>query len=236
MIAFGVIKKVRNYALYLTFFMLSSLSVSFAFQILTIGDSITRGSGFVEGDDGAGRRVGGYQPYLESYLAEEGKPSAVYNWGISGETSYEGLSRIDSVLATCNADYILIMEGANDVYEGISSSTTAANLSAMALRASSKGVIPIIATITPNTRTSGYDTLVADSYNPRIEQVATNYDLLLADHYAALRPQWATYPLNIDGLHPNLDGHQIIAETWLSCIIMKKDNMTPIYLLLLGDN
>lgn len=233
MVAAEIIKKIRDYTLLVTFFMLFSSSIALAYQILTIGDSITRGSGYVAGD-GAGRRVGGYQPYLEIYLAEKGEPSAVYNWGISEETTFGGLSRIDSVLATRYADYILIMEGANDVQEGISWSTTAANLNAMALRARARGVIPIIATITPNTYDPSCNSLILDNYNPWIKQVAENSNLLLADQYTAVEPpKW--YTLNRDGIHPNLDGHQIIAETWLSRII-ESHHMTPIYLLLLGDN
>lgn len=207
------------------------VSKAYGFEILTIGDSITRGTVYVLGD-GNGREVGPYQLYLKNYLANEGQPSHVYNWGISGETTFGGLSRINYVLNTHAADFILIMEGANDLYSGISSSTTAANLNAMVARAKAKSVTPILGNITPNTKTAGYDSLIKNSYNPRIVLITGQNGTRLSDQYAAFRPNWAI--LNRDGLHPNVAGYDLMAQTWRDSILSGGGaNIVPNLLLLL---
>lgn len=207
---------------------------AFGYEILTIGDSITRGTIYVTGD-GNGRQVGPYQAYLEEYLANKGLISNVYNWGISGETTYGGLSRINTVLSSRAADYILIMEGANDLYEGISPATTTANLKAMITRAKAKNVTPVLGNITPNAKTSGFDSLVSGSYNPSISIMAGQNSTWLADQYEALRPDWTSVPLNHDGLHPNLLGYQIMAQTWLDTLLAANAAIVPVLHLLLGQ-
>ena len=213
-------------------FLFRTSSALYAYEILTLGDSITRGSIYVEGD-GAGRQIGPTQGFLEEFLSDEGLPSRVYNWGISGETTFGGLNRINNVLNSRYADFILIMEGANDLYEGISSSTTTENIRAMISRSNAKNVTPIIGSITPNDRTAGFDSKIANDYNPKIAQMTKNENTRLANQYEALIPNWAgtTY----DGLHPDLKGHSIIAKTWFDSIIRRDIFLSPILLLLLDE-
>ncbi len=39
-------------------------------QIIAFGDSITKGTPYIDEEDGDGRRVGGYEPELEKLLGE----------------------------------------------------------------------------------------------------------------------------------------------------------------------
>lgn len=182
----------------------------FGLEVLTMGDSITAGSPYnLHGD---GKRVGPYQGDLEKIFHNNGLPSNVYNWGKSGEMTPDGVNRISSVLSSRSADLILIMEGANDVTHGISSSTTATNIGIMIDKSISRGVTPIVGTITPNSRPGGFDTVIRNHFNPKIVSQAANRGVKVADQYGALRPRWAT--LKYNDLHPNLAGYQIIAETW----------------------
>lgn len=203
-----------------------------AYEILTIGDSITRGRPYVQYDPNGARTEEGYQPYLEDLLSQNNTPSAVYNWGVSGETTVFGLSRIKSVLNSRSSHFMLIMEGANDLHWGISSSTTATNIGLMIDRVLEKKVIPIVGTITPNTKTPGYDYLIKNDYNPKIIAKAESKKVGIANQYAALRPNW--FMLNTDGLHPNYAGYQLIAETWYQTIIeMKSKPIAPAISILL---
>ncbi|MEA3232885.1 MAG: GDSL-type esterase/lipase family protein [Thermodesulfobacteriota bacterium] len=186
----------------------------FGLEVLTMGDSITAGSPYnLHGD---GNRVGPYQGDLERILHNNGLPSNVYNWGKSGEMTPDGVNRISNVLSSRSADLILIMEGTNDVTNGISSNTTAANIGIMIDKSISRRVTPIVGTITPNSRPGGFDAVIRDHFNPKIVSKADSRGVKVADQYWALRPRWNT--LQYNDLHPNLAGYQIIAETWYGTI------------------
>ena len=122
----------RRLSACLIFLMLAAAGTpSAALEILTVCDSITQGlqrtsSGQLFGNlsPGNGRaNFGGYQPRLNQLLDARIEPSTVYNWGIGGETSNQTVGRINNVLNSRDADYILILCGVNDLFRGISSST-----------------------------------------------------------------------------------------------------------------
>lgn len=207
---------------------------AFGYSILAIGDSITVGYPYTyPAKSGNGQRFGSYESYLESLLSQAGYPSAVYNWGVGGETTFGGVGRINAVLNSRHADFILIMEGANDLYSGISSNTTSINIGIMIDRALSKRVNPIIGTITPNSMTSGYDARISDNYNPKIISKALNKNVKIADQYTALRSQWNRLHSG-DGLHPNMTGYHKMANTWHGRIVSGTANIVPmLYQLLL---
>jgi lysophospholipase L1-like esterase len=185
---------------------------AFALEILTMGDSITKGWPYVVYNQ-YGTRRGMYQPELERLLGTANIPSRVYNWGVGGEMTYEGVNRITTVLGSRAADYILIMEGANDVLNGTSSTTTQINIGIMVDKSLQRGVTPIVGTITPNTtKGSLYDNKITNDYNPKLVSMASQKSVLIADQYGALRPEWAQ--LNNDQLHPNIAGYKMVARTW----------------------
>ncbi len=213
---------------------LGSSGTGYCLDILTFGDSITKGWPYIPNNP-YGARVGVWQPKLEQLLYDHGIRSYVYNWGVGGETTPEGVNRISTVLASRHADYILIMEGANDVLNGISSSTTQYDIGVMIDRSLGKGVTPIIGTITPDFydgRTE-YNDLIESLYNPKLISVASIKHVRVSDQYEKLRPEWLSYPLHSgDYLHPNIEGYGRIANTWYSTIIPSTP-MGAIMLLLL---
>ncbi len=89
---------------------------------LAFGDSITDGYGDTSNPGG------GYPTRLQRWLRQEGYDCVVESHGVGGETTSSGLSRIDSVLAG-GGDYLLLMEGTNDIsrassIESIASTST----------------------------------------------------------------------------------------------------------------
>ncbi|MEW5900689.1 MAG: GDSL-type esterase/lipase family protein, partial [Acidobacteriota bacterium] len=92
----------------------------------------------------------GYPPRLSVLLNENFGPTAMINEGLGGETTPEGLVRIDEVLDTWDARYILIMEGTNDVINPpILMETAAFNIEEMARKSRQAGLFPTITTILP---------------------------------------------------------------------------------------
>jgi lysophospholipase L1-like esterase len=194
-------------------FLLLPAKIVFGIEILTMGDSITVGLPYYT--EGGGRTNGTYQYEFKKRMNENGVSGNVYNWGVSGEMTTEGVNRISSVLNSRSANYILIMEGVNDVKGGISSNATKTNIAIMIEKSIARGVTPIVGTITPNSRPGGFDDLTRNVFNPAIIDVANSKGVKVADQYAALRPGWTSKPLHYgDDLHPNRAGYAIIGNTW----------------------
>jgi lysophospholipase L1-like esterase len=210
--------------------------------IMTFGDSITVGYPYLPGHGWAanGCHCGPTQKKLEALLAESGRDSLVLNWGKGGESTDLGVDRIksdikDAISTWGKLDFVLIMEGTNDYSYGISSSTTAFNIGVMIDKARQYHAVPLVGTITPDTENSGKD---VPNYNRAIANVVDDKGVLLVDHYSSIEDQWDD--LNYDGLHPNLDGYEFIADDWFPYLasLIKKDqlNLFPqILMLLLND-
>ena len=182
--------------------------------IIGYGDSITQGVPFVN-SYGNGRRVGGYEPYLEALTRSAGWQTQVLNYGVGGESSRGGYRRLRSVLGAHSAKYILIMEGTNDLlYYGISPSSTLRYLSAMIDISRKYDVLPILSTLTPDTKNSGKN--IEGDYNPQIIRLTSEKKIPLADQYKAVASKW--YSLTYDGLHPNDAGYKVMADTWFDAM------------------
>lgn len=168
------------------------------------GDSITEGY-----------PQGSYVPSLQAKLIAEFGSANVVNRGVGGENSSSGLARFPSVLSADNPEFILIMEGTNDITGKRSPESIVFNLGAMVDLAISQGVRPILGTITPRrdrVRT-GLTT------NELIRGLAGQKGVSLSDNYAAIAavPDFDTTIL-IDHVHINSTGNEILAQTWFSTI------------------
>ena len=114
------------------------------------GDSVTLGIGDESGQ-------GGYPPRLQKILRRTDFPAAeVTNHGVGGEPTSSGVSRIGSVISL-GGDYMLIMEGTNDIRVGLSLETTLFNLAEMARKSQNGGLTPVYATIIPRIPTAQKD-------------------------------------------------------------------------------
>ncbi len=175
-------------------------------DIIAFGDSITQGS-----IDPAGSDHGGYPMVLQQMYDNNGLNVHVYNEGLHGERTSAGVSRISSVLNRRQASFLLLLEGANDVIGGISPQTLVQNLGIMIDKCKAKGVVPLVATLTPEEK-YGNTPLIKDTINPQIETLAGQKGITLVDLYSAVADSWAAW--SWDGLHPNYDGMLAIAQAW----------------------
>ena len=181
---------------------LFTVSLSYADVILCFGDSIT-----------AGYRATPYPTNLQNmYGSSSG--TQVINAGSGGENTYSGVYRLEGELAQYSPNYVVIMEGANDVMAGISSATTTFNLNQMVEKTVAAGATPILSTITPNSSKSGYQ---PENYNPSIIELAQNNSITLVDTYSNVVSDWSN--LNVDGIHPNEAGSQTIAQGFYSQLV-----------------
>lgn len=163
--------------------------------IVAFGDSITAGYNSVP-----------YSTYLQEIV---GAKATVINQGKGGEQTGDAVDRISGVLSGNKPTYILIMEGANDAFWGVSGSTVKFNLGVMIDRSRAAGAIPLLSTVTPNTRDS-LTVSISNDYNPRITALASEKGVVLVDAYNAVAGNWQN--LSVDGLHPNPAGSSLLAD------------------------
>ena len=183
-------------------------------QIVAFGDSITAGYPYLKNGNGCAG-CGGYQPFLQYFLDWEGRGRKVYNYGVSGEyVVFQGVNRIDSVMAATRPKHALIMEGTNDLsLLYIDPLTVAYNVYYVAYKALLWGAKPVVGTITPDTR-YGWDWKRVGTANKYIRKfVGSTPQMCLSDQNAGIAPYWNS-GYNYDRLHPNYYGYWIMSLYW----------------------
>ncbi|OQX17714.1 MAG: hypothetical protein BWK76_09825 [Desulfobulbaceae bacterium A2] len=192
--------------------------------VMGFGDSITAGYPYIPSIswEGNGCRCatnssccGGYETTLEGFLQTTLPNAMVVNWGIPGETSSDGLSRLSSALRSSLPSHVLLMEGTNDLW-WVDSTTVAYNLLSMAQVVRSAGAVPVLATLTPDTRTGSNVKPIAQT-NYLIHYLAHINDIVVSDQNQILSAYWSS--LSNDGLHPNTSGYYYMATTWYNVLV-----------------
>ena len=89
-------------------------------SILLFGDSLMSGYGLLEEEH--------LSKILEKDLKLDGYSINVSNESISGDTTFDGLNRIENIFLDKNYDLVIIGLGANDMLRGINPNVTKKNL------------------------------------------------------------------------------------------------------------
>ncbi|MEM7356057.1 MAG: SGNH/GDSL hydrolase family protein, partial [Acidobacteriota bacterium] len=208
---------IQRASIVLAVLMLAALPAEGAdFRLLAFGDSNT----FGQGDDDVECFVtgsGGYPPRLRGRLRNVGFDTETANFGLCGERTSQGVTRIESALAT-GGDAILIMEGTNDVSVGVGYESTVFNIGEMARKAEEAGIQPIIASVVPRGPGAGRDEsngktgLIATS----LREDAEEQGRLFADPFNALVSRPNVFDnFYDDAFHPNADGYSIVSSAFL---------------------
>ncbi len=167
--------------------------------IVAYGDSLTEGL-YVD-------RNYAYPAVLERKLIERGYNVKVYNSGLSGETSSAALNRVEWVLKL-NPDIVILGIGANDAMRGINLNLTKQNIENIILKLEENNVTVILSEqeIFENLG-KDYSSDFKDIY-PKIskEQNVTLIPFFLEGVAANSSLN------NIDEIHPNKEGYEIIVE------------------------
>lgn len=169
--------------------------------ILFFGDSLTAGYGLSMEE--------AFPALVEKQLNKTSQRVKVVNAGLSGETSAGGLSRIDWILRQ-QVDIFVLELGANDGLRGLPVSQTISNLQA---------IIDKVKARQPNVKIVLAGMMVPPNMGPQYSNEFRNiYPDLAKKNKATLIPfilegVAGEEKLNqADGIHPNIEGHQIIAN------------------------
>ena len=171
-------------------------------KVLLFGDSLMSGYGLPEKDH--------LSVILEKSLKSEGYEIQVFNGSVSGDTSLDGLDRIeDELLDESYDDLIIIGLGANDMLRRINPNQTKQNLDKIINIILDNNIKVILAGMVASP-TNGL------SYKKKFDKIypdlSKKFELELIPFLlkgVALNPNFN----QDDGLHPNEKGVLIIAET-----------------------
>lgn len=203
-------------------------------DIVAFGDSITQAPLPFDEED-----RGGYPSRLQDLLRDSGMDGVkVHNEGLSSETTAEGLSRLDSVLAAHkDAGTVILMEGTNDVtriFRGeLSMESTLTNIEAMAAKVRARAIIAMYSTVIPRPSWARWDknNVVTFEFVRRLRDLTASGNRPLAEPFDFFENQGAPgfkklyYCCDPIG-HPKGSGFDLLAEIFADKIL-GIDNLAP---------
>ncbi len=156
--------------------------------IVAFGDSLVEGVGATPGND--------FVSVVERTLGVE-----IINRGKSGDTTANGITRVDEVIAD-DPGIVIVLLGGNDALRRIPKQETFANLGAIIERLQSAGAVVVLLGVRGG--------ILGDGYANEFEALAETYH---TPHVSNVLEGLITNPkLMHDGIHPNDQGYAIVAE------------------------
>lgn len=176
-------------------------------SILFFGDSLTAGYGRSPEE--------AFPALVEKTLNKKGKAVKATNAGLSGETSAGGLARIDWILRQ-PVDIFVLELGANDGLRGLPLEQTRQNLQAIIDKVRAKypkTKVVVTGMMVPPNLGKAYTTEFQKIF-PELAKKnnATLIPFLLQDVAGIEKLNQA------DGIHPNIEGHKIVAANVLKVV------------------
>lgn len=173
---------------------------------------VTFGASTVEGYNGLD-----FQPFLTTNFLKcyPSKTINIQKYGVSGETTTQGLLRIDDAIAN-KTGFIVILMGTNDallIEAGKQNiSQTEANMRLLISKSLDQKLVPIVCTLQNfDDRNSALNrrlnTQIA-AINTIYKKLVKEYGIYLADINAAMRRDFSLYQ---DLIHPNSRGNRLIS-------------------------
>jgi lysophospholipase L1-like esterase len=132
--------------------------------------------------------------------------------GQGGPRAVDSISHVDSVLKEYQPGYLLIFYGANDVIMGEDPAQIVEALREMVRLAKANKTVPVVATLTPMTDGHSIFDGAAKALSGEIVGMAADEGAKVAHLDKAFGD--GSGLLEEDGLHPNPEGRQLIAETF----------------------
>ena len=180
-------------------------------RYLAFGDSITWG------------QYGGFYPYpahLEDKLDARVIPSEVINSGVPGETTNRGRDRIEEEVSSYQPQFVLYMEGTNDVSHLRPPANVYDNIQAtiyIARHAGVDNVKVMVATIVP--RLDNLNDETEEMNELAIKPAAQYRNAPICDQWQAFYNYGPWKEIYWDEKHPDGTGLQLIADTFYQCIL-----------------
>jgi acyl-CoA thioesterase-1 len=173
--------------------------------VVCFGDSLTAGYGTDLGQS--------YPDYLQKDLDADGYNYRVVNEGISGNTTKDGVNRLESILALKPA-VVVVEFGGNDGLRGLRIEDSRTNLDKIVATLKASGTKVVLAGIT-----------LPPDYGPDyIKQFNATYAMLAAKYHVPLLPFLLNGVFGVSGMmqadrtHATSDGNKVVARNVLPLI------------------
>jgi len=175
-------------------------------KVVVLGDSLSAGLGLAQSQS--------YPALLQEKLAAAGYAWDVVNADVSPDTPAAGLQRLDWALDRRSVRILVLELGANDGLRGLPVSEMKKNLAAIIERAQKKHVAVLL---TGMEAPPNFGPEYTVSFRQVYRDLARQYDVPLVPF---LLDKVAGLPnLNQgDGIHPNVEGARIVADTVWSAL------------------
>ena len=187
-------------------FLVSATAHAAPLKIMAFGDSLFAGYGLSSDADNIPSRI-------EAGLKADGHDVKMINAAVSGDTTTDGLARLDWSLAD-KPDLVLLELGANDALRGQDPDKAKANLDRILSRLKAANIpVVLCGMVAPRNLGAGYGAKFDSMY----KELADKYQVPL---YPFILDGVALDPaLNQgDGMHPNKDGAAIVAKRLLPVV------------------
>ena len=184
-------------------------------RIVGLGDSTTAGTpGFLSPLEAPPNGQGNPESQYSYWMMKMHPEWEVLNRGVNGERSDEISARFQHDVLSESPDYVIILAGVNDVYQGAPLEHTRSNLLVMYDKAKAAGIRAVAATILPYNIASTAESKAISDLNSWIGVTANRLGILFCDTNRAVRDQRnpARLQSSPDGLHPDVSAYRKMGE------------------------
>ncbi len=170
-------------------------------KIVALGDSLTAGYGLLESQ--------AFPALLQDKLNQDGYAWEIVNAGVSGDTSAAGLQRMDWALQQGDVRILILELGANDGLRGLPVAEMKKNLGAIIERAQERRIaVLLVGMEAPPNFGPEYAGSFRQAFRELTREHRVTFVPFMLDKVAGVSS------LNqADGIHPNIEGTRIVAET-----------------------
>jgi len=183
----------------LTLLLSSQSSGARMLNIVAFGDSLTAGYQLPPGE--------AFPARLETLAKSKGLDITITNAGVSGDTTADGLARIDWSIPD-GTDGVILELGANDALRGLSPEESQKNLETMIVRLKERKISVLLAGIlAPPNMGADYET----KFNGMFKALGEKHDIAVYPFFLDGVTLNTSMQLE-DGMHPNGAGTKIMAE------------------------
>ena len=193
-------------------------------RIVGLGDSTTAGTpGFLSPLEAPPSGKGNSESQYAYWMMRTHPEWAVLNRGVNGERSDQIEARFQRDVLEENPNYVIILAGVNDIYQGVPLDAIKRSLLKMYERAIATGIKPIAATVLPYNTASKDETQAIHSLNNWIKETASKLAIPICDTHLAVRDPNEPDRLSnsTDEHHPDVEGYRKMAEAF--CTIIDND-------------
>ncbi|MGQ0796435.1 MAG: SGNH/GDSL hydrolase family protein [Methanobacteriota archaeon] len=190
-------------------------------KVVGIGDSTTAGTpGFRSPLEAPPNGRGNPESQYAFWMMRARPEWTVLNRGVNGERSDEIRARFARDVLEARPDYVIILAGVNDIYQGLLPEAAERHIGPMYAESIEAGVVPVAASVLPFNLATERDRLAMRELNHWIESLARILGVPFCDTRGAVAA--ASDPDRLrdspDGLHPGVEGYRRMGEALVNTL------------------